>query len=97
MQDQGESIRKTAQRKKLIDADRLKESLRSFLGGKALGAVELAIDAQPKIDAVEVVKCGNCIFYRSFTTISGRCTLMDIYPTPSWFCKCGTEGRDDIS
>ena len=83
--------------KTLIDADKLKKVIHGLMSDKLSGQLWYIIDSQPKVDAVEVVNCGDCIFYRKFNSVSGRCVLMDIYPTPTWFCKCGTEGRDDIS
>ena len=53
--------------KRLIDANALKDALRTNDGAKALGhsfyklfAVDEIIDQMPTVDAVEVVRCKDC-------------------------------------
>lgn len=79
--------------KRLIDADGLKVALRTEDGAKALGHsvyrlfyVDDIIDQQPTVDAVEVVRCGEC--KNRFTRHQCQGRRMD------WYCASGERRRD---
>ena len=81
---------------RLIDADALKEYATG--GVTSVGLLTLAeIDTAPTIDAVPVVRCGECKQYKSTSnglrycgyTMLGKCTK------PDDFCSYGERRRDD--
>lgn len=79
--------------KRLIDADALKVGidfvlshvksgysnwLQGYIAG--LSAVLKALEASPTIDAVEVIRCEDCNFWRRCgETNKGECDGMDVY------------------
>ena len=59
---------------RLIYVNMLKAALRTAAGAKALGhsiprlfCVDKIIDSLPTVDAVEVVRCGKCLYYSETT------------------------------
>ena len=78
---------------RLIDADHFDHRiyndvpLKTFGGSiKRMAAVRELIDSEPTVDAVPVVRCGDCV-YRS--NIDGRCRLNGGYPARECFCSYG--------
>ena len=91
--------------KRLIDADALKMAFAKKEGAEALGhsTVKLArvyaiVEAQPTVDAVEVVRCKDCKHYalsdfrkpneHRWCEISGNGCDVE-YPEPNDFCSYG--------
>ena len=79
---------------KLISADELKRRLHSFYGN--MGAVpyfEDLIDLSSVVDAVEVVRCKDCIHF--FSIIFGsHCQLLGTQMDKDGYCSCG-ERREE--
>ena len=81
-------------KKRLIDANALKDALRTDEGAKALGhsvyklfAVDEIIDQIPTVDAVEVVRCKNCDVPHNRWT--GCPNLNGLVPPPNFYCPYG--------
>lgn len=88
---------------RLIDADTVvamtatcpKEmDIDSFIEG--MGVVLDRVYDAPTVDAVEVVRCGECKFYNGCTDHQGICMnrYMDGFIVPDWYCADG-EREDD--
>ena len=76
---------------RLIDADELKEELKDMDIVLVKHNVEDLVDEQPTVDAVSVVRCGQCIYFRK-----GYCVhpAQDMIPVMAGhFCGYG-ERRD---
>ena len=58
-----------ATEKRLIDANALRQTMESNLywGLDSDGAILDTIDEAPTVDAVEVVRCGKCLYYSETT------------------------------
>ena len=77
-----------------IDADALLSRLPDELPYKA--SVKRALTLAPTIDAVEVVRCGDCKWWEKQTdSAQGRCYLANFYPTGAWYCANGERREDD--
>lgn len=56
----------------------------------------------PAVDAVEVVRCGECIYWEddwepsmcNSDTNRHYCVINDLFPTGDWFCKEGQRRED---
>ena len=71
---------------RLIDADALIQDITDFPYGYR-GMVEAVISNQPTIDAVQIVRCGECKRYHDSLLCSMYSEGMD---TPQdWFCADG--------
>lgn len=87
--------------KRYIDADALKEVCYKFaqdVSRSAMAFVQGQINAAPTIDAVEVVRCKDCIFWNTDKKgFSDECVcrqfsvlnVCDRYTLPTDFCSCG--------
>lgn len=75
---------------RLIDADAYKK----YLDDNWIVANYDAIDAQPTIDAVEVVRCKDCRFYSEPNFFSGKCTLRGDYIFTNDFCSYSSIERE---
>ena len=90
--------------KRLIDADKLKKSLRSNKGAEILGHsivrlfyLDELIDEQPTVDAVEVVRCRDCSrISPSVTAIkdSVYCREFRAYMPCDGYCSYGKRRND---
>ena len=83
-----------ANEKRLIDANALKDALRTNEGAKALGhsvyklfAVDKIIDQIPTVDAVEVVRCKDCAVPHNKWT--GCPNLGGLVTPPNFYCPYG--------
>lgn len=48
------------------------------------------------IDAVEVCRCRDCYWWsKQDASLQGRCSLLGIYPTGSWYCANGQRRSTD--
>ena len=88
---------------RMIDADSAKLAVSDYkifrcqLGG--LMDVAEFIDDQPTIDAVPVVRCGECIAYTPVDDNTGKCVFLigkHQYVVPDGYCYLGErkEGAD---
>ena len=78
---------------RLIDADELKEELKDMDIVIVKHNVEDLIDEQPTVDAVSVVRCGQCIYFRK-----GYCVhpAQDMIPVMAGhFCGYGYRKEGD--
>lgn len=78
---------------RLIDADELKEELKDMDIVIVKHNVEDWIDEQPTVDAVPVVRCGQCIYFRK-----GYCVhpAQDMIPVMAGhFCGYGYRKEGD--
>lgn len=72
----------------LIDADKLKAD---FIGNRyGAQAIEYVIDQQPTVDAVEVVRCKDCM-YRD----GNACDYSSVYVRPNGYCQWGRRKEDE--
>ena len=98
-----------ANEKRLIDANALKDALRTTEGAKALGnsvyklfCVDEIIDAQPTVDAVKVVRCKDCIWFDLEDELPDvfrseqycYCTEANTYVPINHFCSFGERRTD---
>ena len=67
---------------RLIDADALKENMFLHEADDTLYAEESYIDNMPTIDAVQVVRCKDCKWYKEGYDIDGK-----------WFSRCNGSVR----
>lgn len=76
---------------RLIDADALDmyECLKSYYGDAWRDAQEV-IDNAPTIDAVQVVRCKDCIYYHPFAEIKGKgeCHIIEDAEYFPWYEDC---------
>lgn len=78
---------------RLIDADALKQ----YCEEHWIPTNFDAIDAQPTVDAVPVVRCKNCKWWaKQEESIQGRCALLGMYPTGAWYCANGAK-MDEVT
>ena len=81
---------------RLIDADALKETLTDKvfvnLSDEYYGTMQ-AVDEAPTIDAVEVVRCRDCVSFR-YDNGTTYCAPMGLEMQPTDFCSYG-ERKDD--
>ena len=70
---------------RMIDANSAKEALECTLVGDAAALAQRVIDRMPTIDAVPVVRCGECVFRQR----TGRCVKTGIYVNDDDFCSYG--------
>lgn len=75
---------------KLIDADKLEPSEVYMNYGFTRIVYMDDIDEMPTVDAVKVVRCGECKYYRNGGCLTGRYDLKD-----TDFCSLG-ERNDEI-
>ena len=77
---------------RLIDADKLIE------GRVENDSVRIATMAEPTVDAIEVVRCKDCIYYEKGKDYQPYCNCFDggisDYPQEDDFCSYG-ERRED--
>ena len=71
-----------ANEKRLIDANALLEKLKKT---SRYFTVKFDIEEAPTVDAVEVVRCKDCISHK----LNGRCALLDIVMGGNDFCSYG--------
>ena len=76
---------------RLIDADAYKK----YLDENWIVANYDAIDAQPTIDAFEVVRCKDCVNFSASNSFTGKCTLRGDYIFTTDFCSYAVERRTD--
>lgn len=55
---------------RLIDADVLKEDLTRFYDGEVVS--RRLIDEQPTVDAIEVVRCRDCLYWQKSSLFRGH-------------------------
>ena len=81
---------------RLIDADALEEYLNNKIFGAA-GKIKAWIDAYPTVDAVPVVRCKDCKWFRDSNGIDGFCYCDRIYRRcgTHWFCADGERKEDE--
>ena len=84
---------------RLIDAHSAKEAIEYTLVGDAASMAERVIDSQPTVDAVPVVRCRECKWWKEDDDI-GHCDNpdgLDNYAKPEDFCSYGErkEGADN--
>ncbi len=101
---------KSSNGKRLIDADALMDVIRQHeyrlatkqgsidYGMFTLG-IQQAVDEQPNIDAVPVVRCRECIAYTPVDNNTGKCVFLigkHQYVVPDGYCYLGErkEGAD---
>ena len=83
---------------RLIDAERLKAHYCWWAGGgremtidEAKKTFDTIIDLQPTVDAVEVVRCKDCVERNE----QGRCFIMECtYTEPDGYCHYGKRRED---
>lgn len=56
-------------------------------------AIEKAVSEIPTIDAVEVVRCENCIFYEKALSVQGFCHNHGSIVSANAFCSYGSYGK----
>ena len=85
-----------AYEKRLVDANALKDALRTKEGAKVLGhsvhrrfCMDKIIDAQQKVDAVEVVRCKDCKHWKPCAFTGGECSLDEQVWCDDDFCSYG--------
>ena len=82
-----------ANEKRLIDAYKLEDLLRSNIARyHNKDDVIAAIAGQPTVDAVEVVRCKDCKYFRKGRPLRHECKKVGggmCYPTPNDFCSYG--------
>jgi hypothetical protein len=49
----------------------------------------------PMVDAVEVVRCKDCVYFSEPNSFSGKCTLRGDYIFTNDFCSYAVERRTD--
>lgn len=78
---------------RLIDADTLSESIKHGAGTDLQKFfADVCVATAPTVDAVQVVRCENCVFSQSDGWICGGTALMPPHQTfPDSFCECGKE------
>ena len=91
---------------RLIDADDLIKELKQIVNtekifksfttwGNAYEDCMTMLDEAPTIDAVEVVRCKDCIYYGDHGDEEMACAMMILYPNkPTDYCSLG-ERRED--
>ena len=84
---------------RLIDADALKQNAYTSYecASQPCKVVDVSdIDDAPTVDAVRVVRCGECKFYNRCTDHQGICMnrYMDGFIVPDWYCADG-ERREE--
>jgi hypothetical protein len=87
-------------KKRLIDANALKAHINSvsthWLNDWSTLGVLATVDRQPTVDAVEVVRCKDCNFWRrDGETNKGECDGMEVYGLmdADFFCSYGERRR----
>ena len=83
-----------------IDADALQEELdKTFLGNNPRGVLGFMIEAFPTADAVEVVRCKDCMHSKMADYIPAKCPyvckLMANCHSGDFFCSMGERREDD--
>lgn len=84
---------------RLIDADKLCREL-STVDERYESEVDWFIrilNAEPTIDAVEVVRCKDCKFYEPFTPSIGRCheDVVTLVKNSTDYCSYGERKNDE--
>ncbi len=90
------------EKNRLIDADNFLDLFYVASAGQDkafVSAVEMVAEDTPTIDAVEVVRCGECI--HSARSPFGHpvlrwCPILDSHRRPDWFCADGRRAGDDV-
>lgn len=85
---------------RLIDADALKavfeeKSSEAVCGVELCKAIISRIDEAPTVDAVQVVRCGDCKEFNQYETETGECMK---YAQTRWkdnFCNYGKRRKND--
>ena len=75
---------------RLVDANKLKAD---FIGKRyGVQAIEYVIDQQPTVDAVEVVRCKDCIYYGKHTNyIKGKFCIRHSHLGDDFVFHCGED------
>lgn len=96
---------------RLIDADKLKNHYAWWEGGsqemtldEAKHNFDTIVDLQPTVDAVEVVRCEDCIHYKNINHVInapvdlsyGFCETINRYIPETFYCAYGERREDDI-
>ena len=93
--------------KRLIDADKIMDELRDYADRKCangymdtangiLSAVNYIRNNVSRVDAVEVVRCLDCIYYhRKIGYGFGQCGKCSLMPYPEDFCSYGERKYGD--
>ena len=59
-------------------------------------AASRMIDRMPAVDAVEVVRCRDCMWWTEMQdSLQGKCLLMGCFPTGGWYCGNGCAKDED--
>ena len=80
------------EKRRLIDANELRQTIESKIYWGGVGLLE-AIDDAPTVDAVEVVRCKDCAVPHNKWT--GCPKLSGLVPTPDFYCAYGERNRND--
>ena len=76
-------------KKRLIDANKLKEKAEpEEVTGEGIVYVQ-DIDEAPTVDAVEVVRCKDCRWYNPKGGVAGQKTIICSYQPKDFFCAYG--------
>ena len=63
---------------------------------ETLIAVKKYLDSIPAADVQHVVLCRDCEWWtKQKASLQGRCELLQMYPTGTWFCAYGEKRLDD--
>lgn len=85
---------------KLIDADALIAEIMPPEdapndGAKLILSVFIeAVKSFPAVDAVEVVRCADCVHFEPFRRHDGFCKIDGMLRENDFFCKCGQRRED---
>lgn len=53
-------------------------------------AASRMIDRMPAVDAVEVVRCRDCMWWTEMQdSLQGKCMLTGVFPAGGWYCANG--------
>ena len=81
--------------RKLMDYDEAYGELYPF----RINAVEVAaIKAAPAVDAVEVVRCKDCVYWTRVNKHTGKCPFLigeHQYAGDNHYCSCGERREED--
>lgn len=81
---------------RMIDADAIKLEKGFFENIDNVPKFFEWLEKQPTIDAVEVVRCGECAYVNARREDIVRCEVHRMWHTPMWFCADGERmGEED--
>ena len=87
-------------RKRLLDALGVAFKASDPEGEEQIGYLNARLIAReiPAVDAVEVVRCKDCVLWSRVDKIHGRCPFLlgdHQYTGPDHYCSCGDRGEED--